>query len=135
MAQEQTPPSGPDLTKGVGLGDFVDDKLLGHVGDEEVLLVRSGGDIFAVGAHCSHYHGPLAEGLVTGASGRSARSIAGEWSSATVASSSRKSATSRSRAPWRRRQIRPKRSSSSAAARPALRRPNCCPGMVWAAAW
>ncbi len=70
MAQEQTPPSGPDLTKGVGLDDFVDDKLLGHVGDEEVLLVRSGGDIFAVGAHCSHYHGPLAEGLVTGESVR-----------------------------------------------------------------
>ena len=38
MAQEQTPPSGPDLTKGVGLGDFKDDKLLGHVGDDEVLL-------------------------------------------------------------------------------------------------
>ena len=70
MAQEQTPPSGPDLTKGVGIGDFKDDKLLGHVGDEDVLLVRSGGDIFAVGAHCSHYHGPLAEGLVTGASVR-----------------------------------------------------------------
>jgi len=70
MAQEQTPPSGPDLTKGVALGDFKDDKLLGHVGDEEVLLVRSGGEIFAVGAHCSHYHGPLAEGLVTGVSVR-----------------------------------------------------------------
>jgi NADPH-dependent 2,4-dienoyl-CoA reductase/sulfur reductase-like enzyme/nitrite reductase/ring-hydroxylating ferredoxin subunit len=70
MAQEQTPPSGPDLTKGVGIGDFKDDKLLGHVGDEEVLLVRSDGEIFAVGAHCSHYHGPLAEGLVTGASVR-----------------------------------------------------------------
>src|SRR5882672_5692446 len=68
MAQEQAPPSGPDLTKGVGIGDFVDDKLLGHVGDEEVLLVGGGGDIFAVGAHCSHYHGPLAEGLVTGES-------------------------------------------------------------------
>jgi NADPH-dependent 2,4-dienoyl-CoA reductase/sulfur reductase-like enzyme/nitrite reductase/ring-hydroxylating ferredoxin subunit len=70
MAQEQTPPSGPDLTKGVGIGVFVDDKLLGHVGNEEVLLVRSGDEIFAVGAHCSHYHGPLAEGLVTGASVR-----------------------------------------------------------------
>ena len=70
MAQEQTPPSGPDLTKGVGLGDFVDGKLLGHVGDEEVLLVRSGGELFAVGAHCSHYHGPLADGLVTGDSVR-----------------------------------------------------------------
>src|SRR5579864_1513003 len=66
MAEEQKPPSGPDLTKGVALGDFKDDKLLGHVGDDEVLLVKSGGEIFAVGAHCSHYHGPLAEGLVTG---------------------------------------------------------------------
>jgi NADPH-dependent 2,4-dienoyl-CoA reductase/sulfur reductase-like enzyme/nitrite reductase/ring-hydroxylating ferredoxin subunit len=67
MAEEQKPPSGPDLTKGVALGDFKDDKLLGHVGDDEVLLVKSGVEIFAVGAHCSHYHGPLAEGLVTGA--------------------------------------------------------------------
>ena len=66
MAQEQAPPSGPDLTKGVGPADFKDDKLLGHVGDEDVLLVRSGADVFAVGAHCSHYHGPLAEGLVVG---------------------------------------------------------------------
>ena len=70
MAQEQTPPSGPDLAKGVALSDFKDDKLSGHVGDEEVLLVRSGGDIFAVGAHCSHYHGPLADGLVAGGSVR-----------------------------------------------------------------
>jgi len=70
MAQEQAPPSGPDLTKGVDSGDFVDDKLLGHVGDEDVLLVRSGEEIFAVGAHCSHYHGPLAEGIVTGESVR-----------------------------------------------------------------
>jgi len=70
MAEEQKPPSGPDLTKGVGPGDFVDDKLLGHVGDEEVLLLRSGGEIFAIGAHCSHYHGPLADGIVTGDSVR-----------------------------------------------------------------
>jgi NADPH-dependent 2,4-dienoyl-CoA reductase/sulfur reductase-like enzyme/nitrite reductase/ring-hydroxylating ferredoxin subunit len=65
MAEEQPPPSGPDLTKGVAASDFKDDKLLGHVGEEEVLLVKSGNEIFAVGAHCSHYHGPLAEGLVT----------------------------------------------------------------------
>ena len=32
--------------------------------------MRSDGEIFAVGAHCSHYHGPLAEGLVTGGSVR-----------------------------------------------------------------
>ena len=70
MAQEQNTPQGPDLTQGVALTDFVDGKLLGHVGDEEVLLVQSSGEIFAVGAHCTHYHGPLAEGLITGESVR-----------------------------------------------------------------
>ena len=68
MAQEQTAPRGPDLTEGVALADFVDGKLVGHVGDEEVLLVRIGAEVFAIGAHCSHYHGPLADGIVVGES-------------------------------------------------------------------
>jgi len=50
--------------------EFSGDMLLGHVGDEDVLLVRSGSEIFAIDAHCSHYHGPLAEGLVDGESVR-----------------------------------------------------------------
>jgi len=66
MAQEENRPSGPDLSQGVAIADLVDGKLLGHVGDEDVLLVQSGGEIFAVGAHCTHYHGPLAEGLIVG---------------------------------------------------------------------
>jgi NADPH-dependent 2,4-dienoyl-CoA reductase/sulfur reductase-like enzyme/nitrite reductase/ring-hydroxylating ferredoxin subunit len=66
MAQEQSPPSGPDLTRGVTLAEFSDGKLVGHVGEQEVLLVHSGTGIFAVAAHCSHYHGPLVEGLVVG---------------------------------------------------------------------
>ena len=66
MAQEQSPPSGPDLTKGVAPADLVDGKLLGHVGDQQVLLVRSGNEVFAVAAHCTHYSGPLADGLVVG---------------------------------------------------------------------
>src|ERR1700733_7792247 len=66
MAQEQTAPGGPDLTKGVAFADLADGKLVGHVGDQEVLLVRSGAEIFAIEAQCSHYHGPLAEGLVVG---------------------------------------------------------------------
>ena len=65
MADEKTPPAGPDLTQGVALSDFTGETLLGHVGDEDVLLVRAGPDIFAIDAHCSHYHGPLAEGLVS----------------------------------------------------------------------
>ena len=59
MAQEQAPPSGPDLTQGVAFADLVDGKLVGHVGSDEVLLVHSGTELFAVGAHCSHYHAPL----------------------------------------------------------------------------
>ena len=66
MAEEQTPPAGPDLTKGVASADFNGATLLGHVGDQDVLLVRSGSETFAIDAHCSHYHGPLADGLVVG---------------------------------------------------------------------
>src|SRR6478735_3142904 len=65
MADQQAPPAGPDLSQGVALSELSGATLLGHVGDDEVLLVRSGSEIFAIGAQCSHYHGPLAEGLVT----------------------------------------------------------------------
>jgi NADPH-dependent 2,4-dienoyl-CoA reductase/sulfur reductase-like enzyme/nitrite reductase/ring-hydroxylating ferredoxin subunit len=68
MADQPAKPSGPDLTQGVALSDFAGATLLGHVGDEDVLLVRSGAEIFAIDAYCSHYHGPLAEGLVDGES-------------------------------------------------------------------
>jgi NADPH-dependent 2,4-dienoyl-CoA reductase/sulfur reductase-like enzyme/nitrite reductase/ring-hydroxylating ferredoxin subunit len=68
MADQQAAPAGPDLSQGITLSEFSGATLLGHVGDEELLLVRSGGEIFAIEAHCSHYHGPLAEGLVDGAS-------------------------------------------------------------------
>src|SRR5712672_3567689 len=68
MADEQAPPSGPDLTLGIELSEFTGETLLGHVGEEDVLLVRSGSGVFAIDAHCSHYHGPLAEGLVVGES-------------------------------------------------------------------
>ncbi|WP_256806384.1 MULTISPECIES: FAD-dependent oxidoreductase [unclassified Bradyrhizobium] len=65
MSQDSKP-SRPDLTKGVPLTGFKDGKLLGHVGDEDVLLVQAGSEIFAIEPACSHYHGPLAEGLVVG---------------------------------------------------------------------
>jgi NADPH-dependent 2,4-dienoyl-CoA reductase/sulfur reductase-like enzyme/nitrite reductase/ring-hydroxylating ferredoxin subunit len=40
--------------------------ILGHIGEDHVLLARTGDRFFAVGAHCTHYHGPLAEGIVVG---------------------------------------------------------------------
>lgn len=63
---EESKPSGPDLTKGVSLDAFKDGKLLGHVGKEDILLVQAGSEIFAIEPACTHYHGPLAEGLVVG---------------------------------------------------------------------
>ena len=66
MADQQSAPAGPDLSRGVSLSDFSGATLLGHVGDQDVVLVRAGAEIFAIDAHCSHYHGPLAEGLVEG---------------------------------------------------------------------
>src|SRR5713101_8637839 len=65
MAQDETKLSGPDLTQGIPRNELSDrGMLVGHVSGEEGLLVRSGREIFAVSAHCTHYHGPLAEGLV-----------------------------------------------------------------------
>ncbi len=64
MAQDQTKPSGPDLTQGLALMEIPFSGIVGHVGDEEVLLVRTSTDVFAVSPHCTHYHGPLGDGLI-----------------------------------------------------------------------
>jgi len=66
MAEQQTSLIGPDLTQGVALADLVNGRLLGHVGDHEILLVQADSELFAIGAHCSHYHAPLADGVVVG---------------------------------------------------------------------
>ena len=56
-----------DFSKGVSAAGLDDGgMMLGHVGDKDVVLVRSGSELFAVGANCTHYRGPLAEGLVVG---------------------------------------------------------------------
>ncbi len=60
-------PNGPDLTQGVDFAELErDGKLVGRVGEEEVLLVLREDEVFAIGAHCSHYHAPLVDGLVLG---------------------------------------------------------------------
>jgi len=67
MTEGTSAPSGPDLSGGLDLAQIADNAMvLGHVGPEAVLLVRRGEEIFAIGASCSHYHGPLNEGLVVG---------------------------------------------------------------------
>jgi nitrite reductase/ring-hydroxylating ferredoxin subunit/thioredoxin reductase len=59
---------GPDLAaEGAKVADLADGvPLIGRVGDQAVMLVRRGRELFAVGATCTHYSGPLAEGLVEG---------------------------------------------------------------------
>ncbi|PWK63054.1 FAD-dependent oxidoreductase [Aminobacter sp. AP02] len=65
MAGSHSDASGPDLAQGIAIADLPDGgRLLGHRDGEPVLLVRRGEEIFAVAAACSHYGGPLAEGLV-----------------------------------------------------------------------
>ena len=58
---------GPDLSLGIVVSDIPASGLLrGHVGDDAVLLARVGDDYFAIGANCTHYGGPLADGLRDG---------------------------------------------------------------------
>ena len=67
MGDNQTEATGPDLTLGLSLSELPDGgKLVGHAGGDQILLVRQGAEIFAVGAQCTHYHGPLMDGLVVG---------------------------------------------------------------------
>jgi apoptosis-inducing factor 3 len=59
--------SGPDLKAGIASADLADGAmLLGQAEGEAVLLARRGREIFAIGATCTHYSGPLAEGIVVG---------------------------------------------------------------------
>src|SRR6267154_2472253 len=57
----------PDFRNGFSVRDLPDGGMvLGQVDAEDVVLVRRGGEFFAVGASCTHYHGPLSDGLVVG---------------------------------------------------------------------
>src|SRR5512147_2778221 len=67
MSAPQQGDTGPDLTLGVAIDTLPDGNMVaGHVGTEAVLLARRGDEFFAIGATCTHYHGPLAEGLMVG---------------------------------------------------------------------
>src|SRR5437667_11922921 len=65
MSAAESKTTGPDLTLGVAADSMTDGAMLaGHVGDDAVLLARRGNEFFAIGATCTHYGGPLAEGLI-----------------------------------------------------------------------
>ena len=65
MTAEGAQLSGPDFTQGIEASRLAEGAmLLGYANGEAVLLARRGSDIFAVGAVCTHYNGPLAEGLL-----------------------------------------------------------------------
>src|SRR5579872_1793486 len=67
IMSDASQPAGPDLASGVAEAALVDGAmLLGHVGEEAVLIARRGADVFAIGASCTHYGGPLAEGIMVG---------------------------------------------------------------------
>ena len=65
MSKEHKELAGPDFTNGIPGADLAEGGMvLGQVAGEAVLLARSGGELFAIGAECTHYHGPLAEGVL-----------------------------------------------------------------------
>jgi NADPH-dependent 2,4-dienoyl-CoA reductase/sulfur reductase-like enzyme/nitrite reductase/ring-hydroxylating ferredoxin subunit len=65
MASNEQQLAGPDFSNGIAASDLADGgMLLGHFDGEAVLLARRGAEIFAIGATCTHYNGPLAEGLM-----------------------------------------------------------------------
>jgi NADPH-dependent 2,4-dienoyl-CoA reductase/sulfur reductase-like enzyme/nitrite reductase/ring-hydroxylating ferredoxin subunit len=65
MGSTQSDDLGPDLAKGISINEVPDGGLLlGHVDKDPVLLARRGEDVFAIDATCSHYGGPLAQGLM-----------------------------------------------------------------------
>ena len=64
---EQAELKGPDLTSGIAADSIPEGgSLLGHANGESVLLARVGNAHFAIGASCTHYGGPLAEGVIDG---------------------------------------------------------------------
>jgi apoptosis-inducing factor 3 len=57
----------PDFKNGHPASKVSDGALiLGQLDGEDVVLTRRGGELFAVGANCTHYGVPLAKGLVVG---------------------------------------------------------------------
>jgi NADPH-dependent 2,4-dienoyl-CoA reductase/sulfur reductase-like enzyme/nitrite reductase/ring-hydroxylating ferredoxin subunit len=67
MGTDSGASSGPDFESGVPLTDIPDGGMMaGHVRGQAVLVARNGDDVFAIGGTCTHYGGPLGDGLRVG---------------------------------------------------------------------
>ncbi len=65
MAETSSELEGSDFEKGCSINDLADGTMLsGHAFGEPVLVARRGQELFAIGATCTHYGGPLAKGLM-----------------------------------------------------------------------
>lgn len=65
MAEGSSELKGPNFEHGCEIASLADGRmLLGHAFGEGILVARRGSELFAIGATCTHYSGPLAEGLM-----------------------------------------------------------------------
>src|SRR5919201_6838900 len=65
MAEQSSEVEGPDFEKGCDSAKLADGEiLLGHAFGEAVIVARRGDELFAIGATCTHYGGPLSKGLM-----------------------------------------------------------------------
>ncbi|HVS60313.1 MAG TPA: Rieske 2Fe-2S domain-containing protein, partial [Gemmatimonadaceae bacterium] len=67
MSEHSDTLTGPDLAKGVRASSVGAGQMIaGHALGEPVLLVHVEPNWFAVGAKCTHYSAPLADGVLVG---------------------------------------------------------------------
>lgn len=65
MAETSSKLEGPNFETGCEINKVPDDgMLLGHAFGEAILVARQEAQLFAIGATCTHYGGPLAKGLL-----------------------------------------------------------------------
>jgi NADPH-dependent 2,4-dienoyl-CoA reductase/sulfur reductase-like enzyme/nitrite reductase/ring-hydroxylating ferredoxin subunit len=65
MAEASRDLKGPNFENGCDIREVPDGgMLLGHAFDDAILVAKEGSQLFAIGATCTHYGGPLAEGLL-----------------------------------------------------------------------
>jgi apoptosis-inducing factor 3 len=65
VSEQSAELAGPDLTLGIPLGDIPEGKLFAaHALGKPIVVVREGNVVHAIGATCTHYGGPLPDGLL-----------------------------------------------------------------------